>query len=659
MAKGPVTRKLAAILAADMVGFSRLMGMDEAGTLARQSAHRAELIDPKIAEYNGRIVKTTGDGLLVEFGSAVDAVLCAVAVQRAMAEREADVPKDRQMAYRVGINQGDIIVEGDDIFGDGVNVAARLQALAEPGGIRVSDAVFRNVKGKLDLGFADLGPQKVKNIAEPVPTYKILLDPAQAGTVLSAQRTAVRRWRWAASTVAAVLLLVVAGLTWWQPWMVRVEPVRTARTAPSLPTKPSIAVLPFTNMSGGKSQEYFADGMTEDLITALAKISGLFVIARNSSFVYKGKSVDVRKVGRELGVRYILEGSVRKSGQQVRISAQLIDATSGQHLWAEQYDGKLADVFALQDKVTNRIVTALAVHLNAGEARRQPGMETNNATAYDAFSRGRQHYRRHSRKDYQKAIDFFKRAVELDPDYARAHAALALTYWTAIKHRRDLSVAPEAITSAGMYQIVEHQLRLALRKPTSTAYRVASLLALDKGRYDDAMAQAKLALKIEPNDAESLYTIANAMVFSGDPKGALVYIRRAMRLDPHYGGDYLLVLGLAQFGLDQFKEAATQFERALKRNPKDRFPAAALAAAYGHLGRKADGAAALKLFETQFPSYGAEGHNPVSIMTKFHFREPSDAERFGSGLLEAGMCCRSDLDSLIASLRARKRKSSE
>jgi len=651
VAKEKVTRRLAAIFAADMVGYSRLMEADEEETIARQKAYRKELIDPKISEHDGRIVKTTGDGLLVEFASVVDAVRCAVEVQQSMVEREADVPDDGRIRYRIGVNLGDIVVADDDVFGDGVNVAARLEALAKPGEVLISGTAFDHLKKKLEYGYRFQGERKVKNIAEPVRVYSVLPD-SDAGTVLGRQRLSPKAWRWILT--AAVPLLVGVSMAWWQPWVARVEPTRLAKSALPLPTKPSIAVLPFANMSGNKSQEYFADGITEDLITDLAKISGLFVIARNSSFVYKGKSVDVREVGRKLGVRYILEGSVRRAGQQVRINAQLIDATNGQHLWAERYDGNLADVFALQDKVRKRIVKALAVRLTSSESTRRAGMETQNATAYDAFLRGWQHYRRRSRKGYQTAIAHFKRAVDLDPSYARAHAALALVYWTATRRGWDWS-ASGSVTS----EKIRHHLGLALKRPTSVAYRVAALLALENGRHDDAIAQARLALKIEPNEAQSHVTMANTLVFSGDPKGALDHIRRAMRLDPHYPANYLLVLGLAHFGLDRFKEAATHLESALKRNPKDRYPAAALAAAYGHLGRKVDGSSAFKEYEAQFPSFSATGHNPASVLLRWPFREPSDAERFGAGLLKGGLCCRSDLDSLVATLRARKSKSSK
>jgi TolB-like protein/class 3 adenylate cyclase len=345
-----VKRRLTTILAADVVGYSRLMAADEAGTLAALKSHRKELIEPKAAQYNGRTVKLMGDGTLMEFASVVDAIAFAVEVQCAMQARNADIPEDRRIVYRIGINIGDIIVEGDDIYGDGVNIAARLEGLAEPGGVCISRSVHTQIKGKLDLTFEDLGEKEVKNIPEPVMVFRVAFDD-KAATLLTpvVQVAAKRERRWWPVATAAVVVSVVAvgGALWWQPWAPDVEPASVERMAFPLPDRPSIAVLPFTNMSDDPAQEYFADGMTEDLITDLSKISGLFVIARNSVFTYKGKAVKVRQVAEELGVRYVLEGSVRRAGEQVRINAQLIDATTGGHLWAERYDGSLADVFGL------------------------------------------------------------------------------------------------------------------------------------------------------------------------------------------------------------------------------------------------------------------------------------------------------------------------
>jgi TolB-like protein/class 3 adenylate cyclase len=389
-----VERRLTTILAADVVGYSRLMAADEAGTLTSLKALRRELIEPKTAEHHGRVVKLMGDGTLMEFGSVVDAVTFAVDVQRAMAQRNADVPEDQRITYRIGINIGDIIVEGEDIYGDGVNVAARLEGLADPGGICVSRTVFDHVQGKVDLGFDDLGEQEVKNIPKPVQVFKVLLDSPAAEPATVAAPVAKRSLSWPLVAGGLALLIVVVGLALWQqPWSPREEPASVENMAFPLPDKPSIAVLPFANMSGDPEQEYFADGMAEDLITDLSQISGLFVISRNSAFIYKGKTVKVRQVAEELGVRYVLEGSVRRVGDEVRINAQLIDATTGGHLWAERYDGTLDDIFDLQDRVTEQIVAALAVSLTGEELAEQARHGTENAQAHDAYLQGWAHYK--------------------------------------------------------------------------------------------------------------------------------------------------------------------------------------------------------------------------------------------------------------------------
>ena len=343
----PVQRRLAAILAADVAGYSRLMGEDEEGTRTRFNAHLNELIEPAIASRRGRIVNTTGDALLVEFASVVDAVQCAVEIQNGMAERNADEPDDQRIVFRIGVNLGDVIIEGDDIHGDGVNVAARLEALADPGGVSVSGKVFEEVGGKLDFGFEDLGPQEVKNIAQPVPAYRVLPEGQQP--IAPSRKKAPSHWRIPAIAAAILVLIAAGGIAWWEPWAPDVEPASIDKMAFKLPDKPSIAVLPFTNMSGDKGQEFFSDGITEDIITDLSKVSGLFVVARNSTFTYKGKAVKVREVAEEFGVRYVLEGSVRRSADRVRINVQLIDAIAGSHVWAERYDREPKDIFAIQD----------------------------------------------------------------------------------------------------------------------------------------------------------------------------------------------------------------------------------------------------------------------------------------------------------------------
>jgi adenylate cyclase len=381
------TRRLAAILAADVAGYSRLMGADEEGTLERLKALRRELVDPKIAEHRGRIVKTTGDGLLVEFASVVDAVRCAVAVQQAMPERDTGVAAERRIELRLGINLGDVIVEGDDLYGDGVNIAARIEALADPGGVFVSNTVHDHVRDRLPFVFEDLGEQQVKNIVRPVRVYRVYDTAANSRP---------------ASAPAAL----------------------------PLPDKPSIAVLPFANMSGDPEQEYFADGMVEEIITALSRIRWLFVIARNSTFTYKGQAGDVKQVGRELGVRYVLEGSVRKASGRVRITAQLIDAETGAHLWADRFDGSLEDVFELQDQVAISVAGVIEPALQAAEARRSSVRPTSDLTAYDLYLRALANFPWFGREQMGGAIELFEQAVAIDPGFAPALG------WAAVCHAR-------------------------------------------------------------------------------------------------------------------------------------------------------------------------------------------------------------------------------
>jgi len=510
-----VERRLTTILAADVVGFSRLMAADEAGTLAQLKTHRKELIEPKTAEYGGRVVKLMGDGTLMEFTSVVDAVRFAVDLQRAMAGRNADVPEDRQVTYRIGINIGDIIVEGDDIYGDGVNVAARLEGLAEPGGICVSRTVFNHVQGKVDFGFDDLGEQEVKNIPKPVQVFRVLLDAPAVDHGTVAATTTKRALRWPVVAGGLVVLVIVAGIAFWQrPWEPREEPASEANMAFPLPDKPSIAVLPFNNMSDDASQEYFTDGMTEDLITDLSKISGLFVIARNSSFSYKGQQVKVRQVAEELGVRYVLEGSVRRAGDEVRINAQLIDATTGGHLWAERYDGTMDDVFDLQDQVTKQIVAALAVSLTGEEQAQQARRDTDNTEAHDAYLQGWARYKLLTPKDLAEAVPFLEEAIRLDPDYAQAHAALASLYWDVLQNDWAFDLNMPSLRAE---EFANAHLEEALKNPTPLAHILQSKVfaswgVFDEGLFDDAVLEAEKAVALDKNDATALAGLADALI---------------------------------------------------------------------------------------------------------------------------------------------------
>ncbi len=654
MSEEGVERRLTTILAVDVVGYSRLMAADEAGTLAQLKTHRKEVIEPRTSEHHGRVVKLMGDGTLMEFASVVDAVNFAVELQQAMAARNAKVPEDRRITYRIGINIGDIIVEGDDIYGDGVNVAARLEALAEPGGICVSRTVFDHVKGKVEVGFEDLGAQKVKNIPEPVQTFKVLLDSPSAEHAVAATPAAKRALRWPMVAGCLVLVVVVSGaLLWLRPWEGRLEPASGEVIALALPDRPSIAVLPFTNMSDDPAQEYFVDGMTEDLITDLAKIDGLFVIARNTVFTYKGQSVVVPEVARELGVRYVLEGSVRRVGNMVRINTQLIDGASGAHIWAERYDGALTDIFALQDKVTSEIVAQLQITLTPDELNRGETGGTDNPDAHDAYLRGRQLYRRYTPEDFVEAIPHLERAVELDPDYGQAWAALASVYW--ITYRKNyawsLIVHPEEVNYVGWVKArlkAEQSLEQAKRNPTPLAHQVASQFWWDLRQFDRALAEAEQAVALDPNDPEGHLAMAWALIFAGRAEAAIASAESAMRLDPYFPASYRFALGTAQLMLERYTAAEATLKSAFELNPGELEIQAHLAVAYAHLGRQEEARVALQEY-TDFLII----NQPIisKYMEFWPFKREADVRLFGGGLVKAGLCCDDRLETYIDLIR--------
>jgi len=543
-----VKRKLTAILSADVKEYSRLMAQDEVGTIRTLTAYK-EAMSNLIQQYRGRVVDAPGDNLMAEFASVVDAVNCAVEIQRELAERNTELPYDRQMEFRIGINLGDVVEEEDRIYGDGVNIAARVESLAEGGGICISGKVYEEVKGKLGFEYEYLGEQAVKNIEKPVRVYRVLSLPgAAAHRVIQATSATEKKWRKLALALAALLVLGVAAMFIWnfylRPAPSPVEVASKGRMAFPLPDKPSIAVLPFATVGGDPEQEYFSDGMTDDLITDLSKVSGLFVIARNSVFTYKGKPVKVQRVAEELGVRYVVEGSVRRAGEEVRINAQLIDATTGHHLWAERYDGRIGNIFALQDRITGKIVAALAVKLSAGEQEQIARKYTDNIAAYDAFLQGRAHYVRRTPDDFAEAVRYLKKAIELDPNYGRAYAALALTYWESQHNFWSQSLGVpwhEARLQAERY------LQTAMKTPTALVYQVASKMLIDSHEHEEAITKAQRAIALDPNDANSYLAIAYALIHAGRPEEALDFLKTAMRLDPNYPAYYLFVLGLAHF----------------------------------------------------------------------------------------------------------------
>jgi TolB-like protein/class 3 adenylate cyclase/Flp pilus assembly protein TadD len=635
-----VKRKLTAILSADVKGYSRLMGEDEEETTRTLNTYR-EVMTRLIQHHHGRVVDATGDNILAEFASVVDGVRCAVEIQKELKTRNEELPENRRMGFRIGINLGDVIEEEGKLFGDGVNIAARLESLSESGGICISGTAFDQVRNKLALGYGYLGEQGVKNIALPIRVYKVLMEPEAAGKVIGEKKAKPGQWKSVAIGLLVTAIVVVAAVGIWKlyaPSAPQPEVASKEKMAFPLPDKPSIAVLPFANMGGDPEQAYFADGMTEDLITDLSKIAGLFVIARNSTFVYKGKTTDIREVAKTLGVRYVLEGSVRRSGAEVRVNAQLIDTTTGGHVWADRYDGDLKNIFAFQDKATRNVVTALAVELTKDDRERVARRGTGNAQAYDVFLKGWQHYLRQTPEDFRAAIVHFKKAVELDPKYGRAYAALAATYWEASTRFWDV-VLGFSRTHEARFQ-AEQFLAKAMRDPTPLAHQVASGMLLHKKQHDEAIAEAKRAIASDPNDADGYVALANALSFTGRANDALEQVERAIRLNPHYPPYYLYQLGLAGFGMKRLDKAATSLERALTLNRDDYWSQRLLLATYGLLGRRADAAKLLETIKGSEKSGWLAVLDPLTIRAStywYPFAERADVERFAEGLRKAGV----------------------
>ena len=584
-------RRLAAILVADVVGYSRLIRADEEGTIAALKTLRADLIDPKLAEHNGRIVKLMGDGMLAEFASVVDAVRTAVEIQAAVTKHNAGLPEDKRIEFRVGVNLGDVVIDGDDIYGDGVNVASRLEGLAEPGGICVSDKVYEEVRDRTDLAFEDLGEQEVKNIDRPVRVFRVLLD-GEAGTsprVSTAKKKSAKSW-----PAVAALVLVAAflggGAWWWQSQQPDFTLADPAKMAFPLPDKPSIAVLPFDNMSGDPEQEYFADGMTDDLITDLSKVSGLFVIARNSVFTYKGRPVNVRQVAEDLGVRYVLEGSVRRAGDTVRVNAQLIDATTGGHVWADRYDGSVTDIFAVQDTFVREIVAALALNLSEGEQEEIASGQTSNIEAREAFQKGWEHYLRYTAEDNASAAEHFKRAVGLDPNYGRAYSALGLAYVRGCQWRWNEELGTS--TRGAFYTAVEYLTKGEEHSSSMTNVAASQIYLYDR-EYEKAFTEAARAVALDPNDPEAQVAMGLAMILTGRPEAGLEFVETALRLNPNHPSHYVLARATAYFSMNDLEQAAIVLGMALERDPGAVELAPLLAASYARLGRREEARAAL------------------------------------------------------------------
>ncbi len=580
MEQAGVRRRLAAILSADVAGYSRLMGVDEEATLSTLGGHR-EAMDGLIAAHHGRVVGTAGDSVLAEFASVVEAVRCAAEIQREIAARNDGIPDDRKMAFRIGVNLGDVMVKDGDIFGDGVNVAARLESLAEPGGICISGAVFDQVKSRLELRYEDLGERKVKNIAEPVRVYRVGME----------RKTPV------------------------------VDPDAAALKAPD---RPSVGVLPFANMSGDPEQEYFSDGLTEDIITELSKFRELFVIARNSTFAYRGKDVNIQEIGKDLGIRYIVEGSVRKAGSRVRISAQLIDAATGNHVWAQRYDRDLEDIFAVQDEITQTVVASLAGRLEVAELERAKRKPIESMAAYDYLLRGKDHHHRFTKEDNALGLRALHKAVELDPGCAPAYAWLACTYGQAWVrgYLEDTDMARERSIEAA-------QKSYALDESDAECHRILCSIHLLQRQYDQAEFHQDRAIALNPNAPLIVSQRGYLLTILGRADEGVEWVQKAMRLDPIRPDLFGNNLGIALFATRRYPEAV----RALTRITGPRLSHHAyLAACYAEMdapeelqGRRA------KILELE-PNFSARGHAEGEA-----FKEPADEKHLRDALIKAGL----------------------
>jgi adenylate cyclase len=577
-------RRLAAILAADVAGYSRLMGSDEEGTLTGLKSHRQALVDPKITEHRGRIVKTTGDGMLVEFASVVDALRCAVEIQRGMQERNASVPPEMRIQFRIGINVGDIIIDGDDIYGDGVNVASRIEALAEPGGICVSQRTREDTEGRLDVAFEDTGEQQLKNIARPVRVFRV--------------------------DAVGMVPKAVADL--------------------ALPDKPSIAVLPFQNMSGDPEQDYFSDGVVEDIITALSRLRWLFVIARNSSFVYKGRAVDVKQVGRELGVRYVLEGSVRKAANRIRITGQLIDAVSGAHLWADRFDGLLEDIFDLQDQVTASVVGAIAPKLEQAEIERAKRKPTESLDAYDYFLRGMAKVHQGTRESTREALDLFYGAIGRDADFAAACGMAAWCYdlrkwngWVDNKERETAETARLARRA------------IDLGKDDAVALCWGGFaLAHTVGELDDGATALDRATALNPNLASAWHFSGWVSAYLGDPDTGIERIARAIRLSPLDPFAFLAygAMAFANIVAGRYEEATTWAQKSVRERPSFMASIRMLAAGQAKSGRLDEARATMARMRELDPAFRVADVKAVTPL-----RRPEDLARYADALRLAGL----------------------
>jgi adenylate cyclase len=623
MADEGFKRKLAAILSADVEGYSRLMDDDEEATVRTLTAYRTIIAD-LVQQFRGRIVDTPGDNILAEFSSVVDAVNCGVKIQGELAERNADLPDERKMQFRIGVNLGDVIDEEERIYGDGVNIAARIESLSEAGGICISHSAYDQIKNKLKLGYEYLGDHKVKNIREPVKAYRVLIAPEFKGKFIGFdKKTSNRRWIWVAAA-AVVVAVVVLGI--WQFYMRRptVEPASVEKMALPLPDKPSIAVLPFDNMSGDPNQEYFSDGLTEEIISALSKTDQLFVIARNSTFTYKGKPVKVKQVAEELGVRYVLEGSVRKSEDRVRITAQLIDATKGYHLWSERYDRDLKDIFALQDEITMKIVTALQVKLTEGEQARIWSRKFKNLDVYFKAMEALSLWRKGTKEGLVRFGQLGQEIVDTEPESPIGYRLLG--WYNYQQTMRGIS--PQESIKLGFEM---SQKALSLDEYDSSSHALLASIYLLMREYEKAIASGKRAVELSPNEAMIHALLGNTFGYAGRLDEAIAHLKQAIRLNPFPAYWYYLNLSRIYWQKGHYEAALTEVKEAVQRSPDSYFNYMVLAAVYASLDRQEAAEATSKKVLEINPNFSIE------IATKALPFKPADLKLFRDALYKAGL----------------------
>jgi adenylate cyclase len=626
MATQDFKRKLTAILSADVKGYSRLMGEDELTTINTLKNYR-DIITSLIQNFRGRVVDSPGDNLLAEFSSVIEAVQCAVEIQKQLKSKNDELPESRRMEFRIGINSGDIIKDGERIYGDGVNVTARIESLAYPGGICISGTAYDQIGKRLPFGYEYMGEQSVKNIKQPVRVYRVLMSPEAAGRVIGEKEAKPKRWLWGA--FASIILIVAVVMLIWniylRPGFYFHKNVSVEQTTISETEKPSIAVLPFKNLSNNSEQDYFSDGITNDIITDLSKFSQLSIIASNTVFAYKGVSVNIKDISRDLGVRYVLEGSVQKIGGKVRINAQLIDAATDRHLWAERYDKDLKDLFKLQNELVQTIVSKLAIKIDEAERIRAVQKDTDSLQAYDYLLRGWEYFYQNTREGNKQARLMFEKAIEIDSRYASAYAALA---WS---HLYDFYYGWSMFPNKSLeraYDLAKQA--LSFEESNSAAHSALGSIYLRRAQYDLAMIELQRALELNPNDTLSQHQLGSVMLYSGKKNEAILWLESSLNLNPHFSLGGFMILGQAYYLIGRYGDSITALKKGITKNPEYVGYHIMLAAANAQAGHTKEARQWATEVSRLDPFFDIDTYGSV-------FRNPKDREQIINGLRKAGL----------------------